>query len=100
MNAAELLQRSQFVVDAQGHKSAVLLSLDDWEQLLTILEDLEDAEEIRLAREKKETAIPWEQQPTPPHPLLQFAGILSDEEAAALQATIANEFEQIDANAW
>jgi len=61
MNAKELSQRVQFVVDAEGHKSAVLVSLDDWEQLLTFLEDLEDAEEIRRVREEEEDAILWEQ---------------------------------------
>lgn len=99
MNSTELSQRVQFVIDAEGHKSAVLVSLDDWEQLLNLLKDLEDVEEIRLAREKK-AAIPSEQNQTIPHPLLQFAGILNDEEAAALQATIIDEFEKIDTNAW
>jgi PHD/YefM family antitoxin component YafN of YafNO toxin-antitoxin module len=61
MNISELSQRVQFLVDAQGHKSAVLVSLDDWEQLLTLLEDLEDAAEIRCARTEEEEAIPWEQ---------------------------------------
>lgn len=61
MQAKELLEKVQFVVDAEGNKSAVQLSLEVWEELLTILEDLEDAEEIRLARENKETAIPWSQ---------------------------------------
>lgn len=61
MNATELSQRVQFVVDAQGQKSAVLVSVDDWEKLLTLLEDMEDAEEIRRAREEEEDAIPWEQ---------------------------------------
>jgi PHD/YefM family antitoxin component YafN of YafNO toxin-antitoxin module len=50
MNITQLSQRVQFVVDAEGHKSAVLVSLDDWEHLLILLEDLEDAEEIRRAR--------------------------------------------------
>ena len=31
-----------------------------WDDLLTLLEDLEDAEEIRTLREAKEEAIPWE----------------------------------------
>lgn len=61
MNATELSQRVQFVVDAEGHKSAVLVSVDDWEKLLTLLEDMEDAEEICRAREEEEDAIPWEQ---------------------------------------
>ncbi len=61
MKATELAQRVQFVVDAEGHKSAVILNVDDWEQLLTLLEDLEDAEEIRRAGAEAEEAIPWEQ---------------------------------------
>lgn len=61
MKATDLLQRVQFVVDARGNQSAVLLSVEDWEELLTILEDLEDAEEIRRARQESEEAVPWEQ---------------------------------------
>jgi len=56
-----LLQSVRFVVDSAGHKSAVLVNLDVWEQILTLLEDSEDAEEIRRAREEDEETIPWEQ---------------------------------------
>jgi len=35
-------------------------------------------------------------EPAAQHPLQEFAGILSDEEAADLQRTIADEFEKID----
>jgi len=57
-----ILRRSvRYVVDSDGHKSAVLVNLDVWEQILTMLEDLEDAEEIRRAREEDEETIPWEQ---------------------------------------
>ena len=35
-----------------------------------------------------------------PHPLLQFAGILSDEEAEELQSAIADEFGKIDPHGW
>ncbi len=51
MNITELSQRIQFVVDAEGKKSAVLLSVEDWEQMLNLLEDLEDAEEMVLSPE-------------------------------------------------
>ncbi len=61
MNITELSQRVQLVVNAEGKKSAVLLSVEDWEQMLNLLEDLEDAEEIRRARAEEEEAIPWEQ---------------------------------------
>jgi predicted DNA-binding antitoxin AbrB/MazE fold protein len=39
-------------------------------------------------------------EPKLPYRLMQFAGILSDEEAAELQQTIAEEFEKIDPHAW
>ena len=61
MSEMTLLQSIQFVVDSDGHKSAVLVDLDVWEQILALLEDLEDAEEIRRAREEDEETIPWEQ---------------------------------------
>lgn len=61
MSEMAFLQSVQFVVDSDGHKSAVLVNLDVWEQILTLLEDLEDAEEIRRAREEDEEIIPWEQ---------------------------------------
>ncbi|GAA6620110.1 type II toxin-antitoxin system Phd/YefM family antitoxin [Scytonema sp. NUACC26] len=61
MNTIQLSQKVQFVINAEGKKSAVLLSLEDWEQLLTLLEDLEDAEEICQVREQKGEAILWEQ---------------------------------------
>ena len=39
-----LLQSVRFVVDSDGQKSAVLANLDVWEQILTLLEDLGDAD--------------------------------------------------------
>jgi antitoxin Phd len=61
MSETTLLRSVQYVVDSDGHKSAVLVDLDVWEQILTLLEDLEDTEELRRAREEDEEAIPWEQ---------------------------------------
>jgi len=61
MNAIEMLQNVEFVVDDQGNKKAVLLDYEMWAQLLVILEDLEDAAEIGRLREAGEEAIPWEQ---------------------------------------
>ena len=39
-------------------------------------------------------------EPKLPHRLMQFAGILTNEEAAELQKTIAEEFEKIDPHVW
>ncbi len=61
MSVTELLQAAQFVVDASGNKKAVVLDCTVWEELLTLLEDREDAEEIRCLREAGEGAVPWEQ---------------------------------------
>jgi len=61
MSAIEMLQTAEFVVDAHGNKRAVLLDYKVWDELLTLLEDWEDAEEIRRLREAGEETIPWEQ---------------------------------------
>ena len=61
MSVTEILQNIQFVVDVGGNKKAVLLDYSLWEELLTQLEDLEDAEEIRRLREAEEEVISWEQ---------------------------------------
>jgi hypothetical protein len=55
------LEHIQFLVDADGHKRSVVLDLATWEELLTLLEDLEDAAEIRRLRELGEEVISWEQ---------------------------------------
>ncbi|MCS6962498.1 hypothetical protein [Thermoflexus sp.] len=60
MGVAELLQAAEFVVDAHGNKKAVLLDYKVWEELLTLLEDWEDAEEMQRLREAGEEALPWE----------------------------------------
>ncbi|HWP49265.1 MAG TPA: hypothetical protein VNM22_19065 [Candidatus Limnocylindrales bacterium] len=61
MSISELLQKVQFLVDTPGDEKAVVLDYAIWEELLTLLEDLEDAEEIRRLREAGEEAVPWEQ---------------------------------------
>jgi hypothetical protein len=60
MSVGELLEKVQFVVDAKGKKKAVVFDYPVWQELLTLLEDLEDAEEIRRLRDAGEEAIPWE----------------------------------------
>lgn len=61
MNPTQLLERVQFVINTKGQQSAVLLSIEDWQQLLTFLEDLEDAEEMRCLREEDEEEISWDE---------------------------------------
>lgn len=61
MNTTELLENIQFVTDTCGNRTAVQIDYAAWEELLTLLEDIEDAEEIRRSRASGEEAIPWEQ---------------------------------------
>ena len=61
MNVADILEEAQFIVDADGKKKSVLLDYTAWEELLTLLEDLEDSEEIRYLRDTGEEVISWEQ---------------------------------------
>ncbi len=60
MTVAEILKSVKFVVSASGKKTAVLVDLDIWDQILTLLEDVEDAEEIKQARALREETVPWD----------------------------------------
>jgi hypothetical protein len=59
MTIAEILNSVKFVVNPDGQQSAVVVDLEIWEQIVTLLEDAEDAEEIKKARSVKEETIPW-----------------------------------------
>ena len=59
MTITEILRSVKFVVEPDGHQSAVVVDLSVWEQIVTLLEDAEDAEEIKQARAVKEETIPW-----------------------------------------
>jgi hypothetical protein len=61
VSVAEKLQTAHFVVDVRGTKTAVILDYAVWEELLSLLEDAEDAEEIARLREAGGEAISWEQ---------------------------------------
>ena len=59
MTVADILNSVKFVVNPDGHQSAVVVDLEVWEQIVTLLEDIEDTEEIKQARAVKEETIPW-----------------------------------------
>ncbi len=48
----EVLQKAQFVMDAEGHATAAMLDIQTWEALLDWLEEFED---VQLARERLQT---------------------------------------------
>ena len=49
MGVADKIKSAQYVVDAQGQPTAVLLSIEAWESLLEWMEDAEDSEIARRA---------------------------------------------------
>ena len=61
MKTNELISNAHFVTDPDGNKTAVQIDYAAWEKLLTLLEDLEDAEEIICSRASGEEPIALEQ---------------------------------------
>jgi hypothetical protein len=59
MTIAEILSSVKFVVNPDGQQSAVVVDMDVWEQIVTILEDAEDIEEIKKARVIQEETVRW-----------------------------------------
>ncbi|MBU2610056.1 MAG: hypothetical protein KJ606_03785 [Chloroflexi bacterium] len=59
MTVSEILKSVKFVVNPNGQQSAVMVDMNLWEQILTVLEDTEDAEEMKQIRAIKEEKIPW-----------------------------------------
>ena len=59
MTVTDILNSVKFIVGPDGQQSAVVVDLDVWEQIVTLLEDSEDAEEMKQACSIKEETIPW-----------------------------------------
>ena len=59
MTVADILKSVKYVVNTNGQQSAMVMDMDVWGQIVTLLEDAEDAEEIKQARTIKEETIPW-----------------------------------------
>ena len=49
MAVTDILNSVKFIVGPDGQQSAVVVDLDVWEQIVTLLEDTEDAEEMKQA---------------------------------------------------
>ena len=56
-----IAERTQFVVNSKGQKTAVVLDYTLWEELMTILEDVEDAEELQQLQADEIETVSWEQ---------------------------------------
>jgi hypothetical protein len=61
MSVKELMQSAMFLSDSAGNTKGVLLNYGLWNQLLSLLEDIEDAEEIKDLKNKNEEVISWEE---------------------------------------
>ena len=51
----------QFVVDASGNKVGVLLSIDEYQQMLEMIDELDAIQAYDAAKASGEEAIPFEQ---------------------------------------
>ena len=58
MNDQELFQQVKFIVDAEGNKSGVMLSMEVWEKLLTLVKNADKDEKTH--QPPKQDIIPWE----------------------------------------
>lgn len=62
------MQETRYITDENGERTGVILSIEEYERMVDALEDLEDAEHIRAARETRtriergeEETIPFDQ---------------------------------------
>ena len=60
MKLSDLEISVERITDAEG-KPKVILDQALWEEILSLLEDLEDAEELKRARQEEDESIPWEE---------------------------------------
>lgn len=49
----------QFILDPSGNPESVILSMDDFEKLLEMVEDVADASWMDTMRSEEKNAIPW-----------------------------------------
>lgn len=53
--------KPRYLTDAAGHKTDVVLSLREYEELIEELEDLTEIREYESEKENGEKLIPWEE---------------------------------------
>ena len=51
----------RYLTDSQGQCTAVVVDIQTWNKVVEALEDIEDAQEMRLARDEKDELIRWQQ---------------------------------------
>lgn len=59
LNIADVI-KPKYLIDEKGHKTAVVLNLKDYNNLLEFIEDMEDANDILRAEKKATGFTPYE----------------------------------------
>jgi hypothetical protein len=60
MQSAVEYAKPKFLVDARGHKKAVMINIKEYENILELIEDLEDANDLLRAENEATTFTPYE----------------------------------------
>lgn len=60
MELAEIFNSVRYVVNRDGQETAVQLDLAVWRALVALLEDLDDAAELKQARQEDDILVDWE----------------------------------------
>jgi hypothetical protein len=50
-----------YLTDKEGQRTAVVIDIHIWDQILEALEDAQDAEEMRDAQDEPDELVPWQQ---------------------------------------
>ncbi len=56
-----MLGKEQFVIDANGNRTAVLIDIDDYQRLVAAFEEVESIHAFDRAKSSSDEAIPFEQ---------------------------------------
>ncbi|MBI5893839.1 MAG: hypothetical protein HZB79_09380 [Deltaproteobacteria bacterium] len=59
LNIADVI-KPKYLIDEKGHKTAVVINLKDYNNLLEFIEDMEDANDILRAEKKAAGFTPYE----------------------------------------
>jgi len=55
-----IVLHEEYLVDTEGHKKAVVVPIDEWEQILEQLEELDDIEAYDTAKADKSESITFD----------------------------------------
>jgi hypothetical protein len=59
MNVSDIMHSAQFIVGKSGKPTAVVLNMDMWETILSVMENIEDREVVRERMRNWQTKEGW-----------------------------------------